>query len=128
MTQTKPAPRIAITYCSMCNWMLRSAWLGQELLSTFGQDLGEGQSPGVVATLRIERAPSTGAARADLKRDERHEHDEGHDDRPPHDGAYPSRSGLGGGRLRGGLVDHGHAGTASGRRVRNRSSVAASSR
>ena len=32
MTQTKPAPRIAITYCSMCNWMLRSAWLGQELL------------------------------------------------------------------------------------------------
>ena len=41
MTQTKPAPRIAITYCSMCNWMLRSAWLGQELLSTFGQDLGE---------------------------------------------------------------------------------------
>ena len=41
MTQTKPAPRIAITYCSLCNWMLRSAWLGQELLSTFGQDLGE---------------------------------------------------------------------------------------
>ncbi|MCU4181987.1 SelT/SelW/SelH family protein [Bosea sp. BH3] len=41
MTTTKPAPRIAITYCSMCNWMLRSAWLGQELLSTFGQDLGE---------------------------------------------------------------------------------------
>ena len=34
MPQTKPAPRIAITYCSMCNWMLRSAWLGQELLST----------------------------------------------------------------------------------------------
>lgn len=41
MTQPKPAPRIAITYCAMCNWMLRSAWLGQELLSTFGQDLGE---------------------------------------------------------------------------------------
>lgn len=41
MSDTKPAPRIAITYCAMCNWMLRSAWLGQELLSTFGQDLGE---------------------------------------------------------------------------------------
>ena len=41
MTARKPSARIAITYCSMCNWMLRSAWLGQELLSTFGQDLGE---------------------------------------------------------------------------------------
>ncbi len=41
MTETKPLPRIAITYCSMCQWMLRAAWLAQELLSTFGQDLGE---------------------------------------------------------------------------------------
>ena len=37
----KPLPRIAITYCSMCNWLLRSAWMAQELLQTFGQDLGE---------------------------------------------------------------------------------------
>lgn len=34
-------PRIAIRYCTQCNWMLRSAWLAQELLSTFGQDLAE---------------------------------------------------------------------------------------
>lgn len=34
-------PRIAITYCTQCSWMLRSAWLAQELLSTFGTDLGE---------------------------------------------------------------------------------------
>jgi selenoprotein W-related protein len=34
-------PRIAITYCTQCNWMLRAAWLAQELLNTFGQDLGE---------------------------------------------------------------------------------------
>lgn len=34
-------PRIAITYCSQCNWMLRAAWMAQELLTTFGQDLGE---------------------------------------------------------------------------------------
>ena len=38
---SKPGPRITITYCSMCQWLLRAAWLGQELLSTFGQDLGE---------------------------------------------------------------------------------------
>jgi len=34
-------PRISITYCTQCNWMLRAAWLAQELLQTFGQDLTE---------------------------------------------------------------------------------------
>ncbi len=33
--------RIAITYCVQCNWLLRSAWMAQELLSTFKDDLGE---------------------------------------------------------------------------------------
>lgn len=32
--------RITITYCTQCNWLLRAAWMGQELLSTFGTDLG----------------------------------------------------------------------------------------
>ncbi len=31
---------IRITYCTQCNWMLRAAWMAQELLSTFGADLG----------------------------------------------------------------------------------------
>ena len=34
-------PRIAITYCRQCNWLLRAAWMAQELLSTFAEDLGE---------------------------------------------------------------------------------------
>ena len=34
-------PSIRITYCTQCNWMLRAAWMAQELLSTFGQDIGE---------------------------------------------------------------------------------------
>jgi selenoprotein W-related protein len=34
-------PRITITYCTQCQWLLRAAWLAQELLSTFGTDLGE---------------------------------------------------------------------------------------
>ncbi|MBR7654114.1 SelT/SelW/SelH family protein [Brucella oryzae] len=34
-------PRISITYCTQCNWLLRAAWMAQELLQTFGQDLGE---------------------------------------------------------------------------------------
>ena len=34
-------PRIAITYCRQCNWLLRAAWMAQELLSSFAEDLGE---------------------------------------------------------------------------------------
>ena len=34
-------PRIVIAYCTQCQWLLRSAWMAQELLSTFGPDLAE---------------------------------------------------------------------------------------
>lgn len=34
-------PRVAITYCRQCNWLLRSAWMAQELLSTFAESLDE---------------------------------------------------------------------------------------
>ena len=33
-------PRIVITYCTQCQWLLRAGWMAQELLSTFGADLG----------------------------------------------------------------------------------------
>ncbi|UYG06826.1 SelT/SelW/SelH family protein [Halomonas sp. M4R1S46] len=33
--------RIRIHYCTQCQWLLRSAWYAQELLSTFGEDLDE---------------------------------------------------------------------------------------
>lgn len=35
------ASRIEIHYCTQCRWLLRAAWLAQELLSTFEQELGE---------------------------------------------------------------------------------------
>ena len=35
------APRLSITYCTQCNWLLRSAWMAQEVLSTFGTEMGE---------------------------------------------------------------------------------------
>jgi len=38
---TRTAPRITITYCTQCQWLLRAAWMAQELLSTFGTDIGE---------------------------------------------------------------------------------------
>lgn len=38
MTHSKP--RITLYYCTQCNWLLRAAWMAQELLSTFGDALG----------------------------------------------------------------------------------------
>lgn len=32
-------PTITIHYCSQCQWLLRSSWMAQELLSTFADDL-----------------------------------------------------------------------------------------
>lgn len=40
-TLSAPKPRIEIRYCTLCRWMLRAAWLAQELLSTFDSELGE---------------------------------------------------------------------------------------
>ena len=33
-------PVITITYCTQCRWLLRSAWLAQELLTAFEVSLG----------------------------------------------------------------------------------------
>jgi selenoprotein W-related protein len=35
------SPRIEIEYCPRCRWLLRAAWLAQELLETFEDTLGE---------------------------------------------------------------------------------------
>jgi selenoprotein W-related protein len=37
---SEPCPAVTIIYCTGCNWLLRSAWMAQELLSTFSEDLG----------------------------------------------------------------------------------------
>ncbi|HEY2734425.1 MAG TPA: SelT/SelW/SelH family protein [Polyangiales bacterium] len=34
-------PRIEVVYCTQCRWLLRAAWIAQELLSTFSDDLAE---------------------------------------------------------------------------------------
>jgi selenoprotein W-related protein len=31
--------KVEIEYCTQCRWLLRAAWLAQELLTTFEQDL-----------------------------------------------------------------------------------------
>lgn len=48
-------PKIVITYCTQCNWLLRAGWMAQELLSTFANDLGEvALAPATGGTFRIE--------------------------------------------------------------------------
>ncbi len=44
-------PRIVIVYCTQCQWLLRAAWMAQELLATFGEELAE-----------VALQPSTGGA------------------------------------------------------------------
>ena len=40
MTVASPH-RVQITYCTQCRWLLRAAWMAQELLSTFEDEIGE---------------------------------------------------------------------------------------
>ncbi len=34
-------PSLRIVYCTQCNWLLRAAWMSQEVLSTFSLEMGE---------------------------------------------------------------------------------------
>lgn len=46
--------RVAIEYCTQCRWLLRAAWMAQELLNTFGTDLDEvALVPGTGGVFRI---------------------------------------------------------------------------
>jgi selenoprotein W-related protein len=50
-------PRIEIEYCRLCRWMLRAAWMQQELLSTFEDEIGGVTlvpGTGGVFTVRVE--------------------------------------------------------------------------
>lgn len=49
-----PYPKITIVFCLRCKWNLRSAWYLQELLQTFGEELGEvSLVPGPVGTFKV---------------------------------------------------------------------------
>lgn len=36
-----PGGRLEIEYCTGCRWLTRAAWMAQELLTTFEEELGE---------------------------------------------------------------------------------------
>jgi len=35
-----PRPRVEIEYCTQCRWLLRAAWMAQEVLTTFEAEIG----------------------------------------------------------------------------------------
>jgi len=46
--------RIEIKYCRQCGWLLRAAWMAQELLSTFQEEIAEvALSPGTGGVFEI---------------------------------------------------------------------------
>ncbi|MCS6757994.1 MAG: SelT/SelW/SelH family protein [Candidatus Devosia euplotis] len=40
MPEAPAAPQLTTTYCTQCNWLLRSAWMAQEALPTFSLKMG----------------------------------------------------------------------------------------
>jgi selenoprotein W-related protein len=47
-------PKLTITYCTQCNWLLRAGWMAQEVLQTFSLELGEvGLIPGTGGIFEI---------------------------------------------------------------------------
>ena len=47
-------PRVSIEYCTQCRWLLRAAWMAQELLTTFQDEIGElALRPGTGGVLEI---------------------------------------------------------------------------
>ena len=55
---TKPA--VTIAYCTQCNWLLRAAWMAQELLTTFEAEIASlALVPGTggVFEVRVEGVP-----------------------------------------------------------------------
>jgi selenoprotein W-related protein len=51
---TPKSPRIESEYCTQCRWLLREAWMAQELLTTFQSEIGEvALIPGTGGVLEI---------------------------------------------------------------------------
>ena len=53
-------PRIEIEYCTQCRWLLRAAWMAQELLLTFEQETsGVTLVPGTGGIFEVRAAGET---------------------------------------------------------------------
>ena len=62
-------PRLEIRYCTQCKFLLRAAWLAQELLSTFERELAEvALVPGSGGIFEVSVDGETIATNRDTKR------------------------------------------------------------
>ncbi len=62
-------PRIEIVYCTQCRWLLRAAWMAQELLTTFPQEIGElALVPGTGGVFEVRVGPQLVWSRKDAGR------------------------------------------------------------
>ena len=51
----QPGAQVAISYCTQCKWLLRAAWMAQEILSTFETEIsGVTLRPGLGGVFRVE--------------------------------------------------------------------------
>lgn len=58
-------PRIRIDYCAKCRFLPRAAWIAQELLTTFAEELGEvALVPGEGGVFQVRVAASSELAQA----------------------------------------------------------------
>ena len=58
-------PRVEIEYCTQCRWLMRAAWMAQELLTTFQDELGEAALiPGTGGVFEIRTGGATVWSRA----------------------------------------------------------------
>jgi selenoprotein W-related protein len=61
--------RIAIHYCRQCRWLLRAAWMAQELLLTFEDDIAEvALIPGIGGIFEVRLGAETLWSRKDKGR------------------------------------------------------------
>ncbi|NMF28309.1 MULTISPECIES: SelT/SelW/SelH family protein [Cellulosimicrobium] len=52
--EARGTARVAVEYCTQCRWLLRAAWVAQELLQTFRTRLGEvALVPGTDGVFRV---------------------------------------------------------------------------
>jgi selenoprotein W-related protein len=62
-------PRVEIEYCTQCRWLLRAAWMAQELLTTFPGEIGElALLPGIGGVFEIRVDGNMVWSRAEMSR------------------------------------------------------------
>jgi len=69
MNASPTGPVVTMAYCTQCRWLLRAAWMAQELLTTFEGDIGGVTlTPGTGGIFEVRVGTETVWSRADAGR------------------------------------------------------------